>query len=94
VVEAFGGAGGRTGGREKGAHHVRMSKFACFVWLILMLFQFGPSFIFNVTGPSKPDETTYDCSYRLLQGMFVADACYYYGDKASGFVPSKNIKGF
>jgi hypothetical protein len=32
------------------------------------------------------------CSYMLQQGLFVADACYYYGDQAPNFVPSKNIK--
>ena len=31
-------------------------------------------------------------SYLLQQGLFVADVCYYYGDKAPNFVPSKNIK--
>jgi hypothetical protein len=31
-------------------------------------------------------------SYLLQQGLFVADVCYYYGDKAPNFVPSKHIK--
>ena len=28
------------------------------------------------------------CSYLLQQGLFVADACYYYGDKAPNFYPA------
>lgn len=31
------------------------------------------------------------CSYMLQQGLFVADVCYYYGDKAFNFVPPKHI---
>jgi len=31
------------------------------------------------------------CSYLLRQGMFVADACLYYGDEAPNLVPSKRI---
>lgn len=30
-------------------------------------------------------------SYLLQQGLFVADVCYYYGDQAPNFVPSKHI---
>ena len=31
------------------------------------------------------------CSYMLRQGLFVGDACLYYGDQAPNFVPSKRI---
>ena len=31
------------------------------------------------------------CSYMLRQGLFVADACLYYGDQAPNLVPSKRI---
>ncbi len=31
------------------------------------------------------------CSYLLRQGLFVADACLYYGDQAPNLVPSKRI---
>ncbi len=32
------------------------------------------------------------CSHLLQQGQFVADVCYYYGDNAPNFVPSKHTK--
>jgi hypothetical protein len=31
------------------------------------------------------------CSFMLQQGLFVADACYYYGDQAFNFVPPKHV---
>ncbi|MBE0535756.1 MAG: hypothetical protein IH624_08810 [Phycisphaerae bacterium] len=31
------------------------------------------------------------CSFMLQQGLFVADVCYYYGDKGSNFVPPKHV---
>jgi len=31
------------------------------------------------------------CSYLLQQGLFVADVCYYYGDKAPNFVKPKHV---
>ena len=31
------------------------------------------------------------CSYMLQQGLFVADVCYYYGDKAPNFVSAKGL---
>lgn len=31
------------------------------------------------------------CSYMLQQGLFVADACYFYGDKAPNFYPSFHV---
>ncbi|MCK4826049.1 hypothetical protein KA005_60435, partial [bacterium] len=31
------------------------------------------------------------CSYMLRQGLFVADACLYYGDQAPNLVPSRRI---
>ena len=31
------------------------------------------------------------CSYMLQQGLFVADACYFYGDKAPNFYPSYHV---
>ena len=31
------------------------------------------------------------CSYLLQQGLFVADACYYYGDQAPNFYPAYHV---
>jgi len=31
------------------------------------------------------------CSYMLQQGLFVADACYYYGDQAPNFYPAYHV---
>ncbi len=31
------------------------------------------------------------CSYLLQQGLFVADACYYYGDQAPNFYPAFHV---
>ncbi|MEE4117249.1 MAG: glycosyl hydrolase [Marinilabiliaceae bacterium] len=31
------------------------------------------------------------CSYMLQQGLFVADVCYYYGDKAPNFYPAYHV---